>query len=60
MRAGTGTGDVAPELEGRVLDTLQRRWATALADLAAPNWAAAVASTPALPAAADDRPELPA
>ncbi|MGD9527827.1 tyrosine-type recombinase/integrase [Pseudonocardia sp.] len=42
---------VAPELEARVLDTLQRRWTTALAALAAPNWSAAVASTHALPAA---------
>lgn len=42
---------VAPELEARVLDTLQQRWNTALADLATPSWTTAVALQPALPAA---------
>jgi integrase len=42
---------VAPELEARVLDTLERRWTSALAELATPSWTAAVADQPALPAA---------
>jgi len=41
---------VAPELEARVLDALQNRWTAALAELAAPSWASAVVTRPALPA----------
>ena len=42
---------VAPELEARVLDTLQQRWTAALAELATPSWTTAVAEQPALPTA---------
>lgn len=33
---------VAPELEGRLLDSLQQRWTAALADLTTASWATAV------------------
>jgi integrase len=46
---------VAPELEARVLDTLQQRWTAALAELATTSWTTAVAQQPALPAASVPR-----
>ncbi len=46
---------VAPELEARVLDTLQQRWTAALAELATASWTTALAEQPALPAAAASR-----
>jgi integrase len=44
---------VAPELEARLLDALQERWDTALAELSTPSWATAVAHHHALPAGPD-------
>jgi integrase len=41
---------VAPEVEARLLECLQRRWTDALAALAAPSWATAVSGHRALPA----------
>ena len=44
---------VAPELEARLLDDLQERWNTALAELSTPSWATAVEHHRALPTGPD-------